>query len=143
MPISRSPARASFIIVEVARLEDVERQLGPRQQQRARQRKDRQALRQVGGGPVAVEKAHAGSPQENRNGGQLAAAGEGELVLRPPGLEELHQLLARGLLVPVALLADDVEQLVGGLGAFARAVEQHGEVEPRLEIVGVLLDLPP
>ena len=47
---------------QIARLENVERQLPARQQQRARQRKHRDHLRQVGGPEIACVHRHRGSP---------------------------------------------------------------------------------
>src|SRR4029079_19054899 len=46
---------------------------------------------------------------------QLAAAGNRGLVGRAPRLKELHELLARGVLVPGARTLDDFEQMVGRL----------------------------
>src|ERR1700704_1090063 len=39
----------------------------------------------------------------------------GGLIGRAPGLEELHQLLSRAVLIPFAVAFDDFEQLLGRL----------------------------
>ena len=63
-------------------------------------------------------------------------------VLDAPGLEELHQLLARRLLVPGAVAADDLKQLLGRAGAVALAVQHDRQVEARLVVVRVRLEAP-
>src|SRR5215216_1368564 len=70
------------------------------------------------------------------------------VVGRPPGLEELDELLARCLVVPGALAPDDVDQRIDRLLAAAAGVERQREVEaglmvervrlkPALELAGV------
>src|ERR1700738_4264953 len=58
----------------------------------------------------------------------------GGLIGRAPRLEELHQLLARAVLVPFAVALDDFEQLTGRLSALARGVERGRKIESRLMI---------
>src|SRR5206468_2196207 len=58
-----------------------------------------------------------------------------------PGLEELHELLARAILVPLAVAFDDLEQLIGGFLSLARGVECRGEIETRLMIQRISGDL--
>src|SRR5271169_5525724 len=48
---------------------------------------------------------------------------------RPPGLEKLHELFARAVLVPFAVAFDDRDQLLGGFRALALGVECGGEIE--------------
>src|SRR6266850_3226669 len=55
---------------------------------------------------------------------QPLAPVEGRLVGRPPGLEQLHELLARAILVPFAIAAHDLEQVVERLLALALGVER-------------------
>src|SRR3569833_705906 len=50
---------------------------------------------------------------------------DGGLVRAAPGFEELHQLLARAVIVPFAVALDDLEQMIGCLLALARSV--HGD----------------
>ena len=57
--------------------------------------------------------------------------------LRAPGIEQLQQLLARGVVVPGALLADDREKLVQRTVAIAFGVQRKREVEARLGVVGI------
>src|SRR5438067_3527448 len=58
----------------------------------------------------------------------------GGLIRRAPRLEELHQLLSRAVLIPFAVALDDLEQLLGCLGALAAGVERGREVEPCLVV---------
>ena len=51
------------------------------------------------------------------------------LVGAAPRLEELHQLFSRAILVPFAIAFDDLEQLVGRLGAVALGVERGRQIE--------------
>src|SRR5258707_6074650 len=69
--------------------------------------------------------------QERR---QATARRQGQRLGRPHRLEELDELLARRLLVPLAVALDDVEQLVDRLLALADGGEGGGEGEPRLVI---------
>src|SRR5215208_8091840 len=55
------------------------------------------------------------SREENRR--QPLASLDGRLVGAAPRLEELQQLLARAVIVPLAIALDDFEQLVGRLSA--------------------------
>src|SRR3981189_1049976 len=49
------------------------------------------------------------SREQNRR--QALAPGERRLVVRPPGFEQLHELLAGAVVVPLAVTAHDVDQL--------------------------------
>ena len=57
------------------------------------------------------------------------------------GLENLEQLLAGGVLVPIALLGDDGEQLLGGAFQVASSRECFGVIITRLQVVWVGVDL--
>ena len=72
------------------------------------------------------------SREEHRR--QLAPPGEGRLVGRAPGLEELEQLLACRLLVPITVLAEDFKEPVGCRLAVAARIEGEGEVEAGLVV---------
>src|SRR4051812_47356288 len=72
---------------------------------------------------------------------QLLAALHGGVVRRTPRLEELHQLLARAVLVPLAVALDDLEQMVGGRSAVAAGIQGDRQVEARLMIERVGGDL--
>src|SRR5215207_3530154 len=63
-----------------------------------------------------------------------------QVVGRPPGLEELDELLARRLVVPGALAPDDVDQRIDRLLAAAPGVERKGEVEAGLMVERVRLE---
>ena len=66
--------------------------------------------------------------------------GDRERIRRSHRLEEFEQLLARRFLVPSAVAADDLQELVGPRLALARGEERRGELVARLEILGVALD---
>ncbi len=55
-------------------------------------------------------------------------------ILRAPCLEQLHELLAGGLLVPIAVAAEAFEQVIDGLGLVAAAGAGDGEVDTRLVV---------
>ena len=87
--------------------------------------------------PAASESRFArfGTMQlRKQNRRQPLAAFDGGRVGRAPGLEELHQLLARAVVVPLAIALDDLEQLVDGLAAVALGVERDGKIEARLMV---------
>jgi len=108
------------------------------QQQHAGERKDRQGRRQLGllwAGYRAAHRRSSRLGEEDR--GETAARRQGQRVRRPHRLEELDELLARRLLVPLAIALDDVEQLVDRLLALTDGEEGGGEVEARLVILGV------
>src|SRR5438876_3548967 len=81
-----------------------------------------------------------GTRSRKQDRGEPLAGGDGEGIRRPHRLEEFEQLLARGLLVPGAVAADDLEELVDASLALARGEERGGELVARLEILGVALD---
>ena len=64
----------------------------------------------------------------------------GRFIGAAPRLEELHQLLARAVLVPFAVALDDFEQLVGRFGAIALRVQRGRQIESRLMIERVCGD---
>src|SRR5438105_11671748 len=65
---------------------------------------------------------------------------DGGLVGAAPRLEELHQLLARAIFVPLAIALDDLEQLIGRLGPVALRVQRGRQIESRLMIERVCGD---
>src|SRR3954470_3919783 len=69
---------------------------------------------------AAAARAAALRKQDRR---QPLAAFHGGLVGDAPGFEELHELLARAVLVPLAVPLHDLEQLVGGVLPLARGVQ--------------------
>ena len=106
---------------QVARFKDVQRQAAAGDEQRAGERKDGEFLRQVF--QLGQKIVHSAE----QNGGKFSAGRHGGRVVKTPGFEEFQQLQAGGVLVPVALAADDVEQRIGGGFAFAGGVERGGE----------------
>jgi hypothetical protein len=78
------------------------------------------------------------SREQNRR--QPLASIDRGLVGAAPRLEELHQLLARAVIVPLAIALDDFEQLVGCFGAVALGVERGREIESRLMVERVCGD---
>src|SRR5918911_3548768 len=72
--------------------------------------------------------------------GELPPSRDRVLVRRTPGLEELNELLARAVLVPTAIPADDFKKLVDRFLAPAAGVEPEGQIEAGLVIGRVCLD---
>src|SRR3954468_456117 len=70
--------------------------------------------------------------KQNRR--QPLAAVDSGLIVRAPRFEELHQLLARAIIVPFAIALDNFEQLLGRLAAAAVGVERGCKVGTRLVI---------
>jgi len=62
-------------------------------------------------------------------------------VSRAPGLEELDQLLARGVIVPFTIAAHDLDQLVERLLPTVISIQRYGKIKPRLVIERVGGDL--
>src|SRR4051794_40561718 len=85
----------------------------------------------IANAPGAVTEIPASRKQDGR---QPLAALDGGLVGRSPGFEELHQLLARAVLIPFAVALDDFKKLRGGLGALAGGIERDREIEARLVV---------
>src|SRR5581483_5694561 len=83
---------------------------------------------------------HDRPPLREQDRRQPLASVDRRLVGAAPCLEQLHQLPARAVVVPLAIAPDDLEQLGRGLGAFALRVQRGGEVEPRLMIERVCGD---
>src|SRR3954471_20754225 len=96
---------------------------------------DRAAYRKCAG---RVGEIPASRKQDGR---QPLAALDGSLVGRTPGFEELHQLLARAVLVPFAVALDDFQKLRGSLGALAGGIQRDREIEARLMVQRVGGDL--
>src|SRR5919199_148273 len=67
-----------------------------------------------------------------QDGRQLASPGDRHVVRRAPCLEELQELLSRAVLVPIAVPAHDLDELIERLLALAARVERDGEIEARL-----------
>src|SRR5438046_795902 len=63
------------------------------------------------------------------------------LVRATPGLEELYELLACAVVVPLAVALHNVEQMIGRIEAIALGVQRHRKVEPRLVVERVRRDL--
>src|SRR5689334_10414845 len=76
-----------------------------------------------------------------QDGRQPLSSFDGRFVGAAPRLEELHQLLARAVIVPLAIALDDFQQLVGRFTALALRIERGREVESRLMIERVRGDL--
>ena len=64
----------------------------------------------------------------------------GRFVGAAPGLEKLHELLARAVLVPLAIALDDLEQMVGRLGPVALRIQRGRQIESGLMIERVCGD---
>ena len=78
------------------------------------------------------------APQLNSMADSLRRARLGGRVLEAPGLEELEQLLARGLVVPGAVAAEGLQQRVGGRRARSSAAfSADGQVDAGLVVVRV------
>src|ERR1700722_19388848 len=73
--------------------------------------------------------------------GQSPASVHGVLVGRPPGLEELHQLFAGTVVVPFAVAAHDLHQLIERFLTPVVAVERERKIEPRLVVERIIGDL--
>src|SRR6185437_11944201 len=73
--------------------------------------------------------------------GQSLASFDGRFIRPAPGLEELHQLLARAVVVPFAVALDDLEQLGGRLAALAGRVQRGRQIEARLKVARICRDL--
>ena len=69
--------------------------------------------------------AIAGLARCHVEAGSLDKAKQSHVVLGAPRFEELNQLLARGVVVPVPILPDDLDELVDCLLPPVRAVQQH------------------
>src|SRR5215470_13887050 len=65
---------------------------------------------------------------------QLLAPIDRGFIGRTPCIEKLHQLLARGVVVPFAIALDDGEQMFERVLAATFAVEGDRKIEPRLMI---------
>src|SRR3954467_5622815 len=64
---------------------------------------------------------------------------QGQRIGRPHSLEEFDQLLARRLLVPVAIALEQGQELVDGRLALAGAEQGGRQLKARLVVVRVLL----
>src|SRR5215510_2633784 len=77
--------------------------------------------------------------KQNRR--QPLTAIDGGLVGRAPGLEELDQLLARPVVIPLAIALDDPEQVIDGLLAAPLGIQRDREIEAGLMVERVRRDL--
>src|SRR5258706_450169 len=84
--------------------------------------------------PVSTFAEYALREQDRR---QPLASIHGGLIGRPPGVEELHELLSRGIVVPFAVALDDLEQLIGGFSALAARIECGGGIALRQNRFGL------
>src|SRR5438132_6639838 len=78
-----------------------------------------------------------GSPSGKHLGGEPPPATQGQRIGRPHRLEEFDELLARRLLVPLAVALEEAQKLIDRRLAVAAAEEGGGELEARFVIVGV------
>src|SRR2546423_9305249 len=76
--------------------------------------------------------------KQNRR--QPLASLDGRFIGAAPRLEELHELLARAIVVPFAVALDDREQLLGRLDPLAGRVERGRQIESGLMIERVCGD---
>src|ERR1700742_773221 len=88
---------------------------------------------------ISAQSLHGEARNETRNlreqdGRQPLAAFNGGFIRPAPGLEELHELLARAVIVPFAIAPDDLEQLAGGLAALAAGIQRGRQVESGLMV---------
>src|SRR5712671_7415507 len=90
---------------------------------------------------IAYLQRRAEQNLRKQNRRQSLAAGNRGLVGRAPGLEELHELLARAVVVPLAVALDDFHQLIDRLRALAAGVERHRKIEAGLMVERIGLDL--
>src|SRR4051812_38165070 len=77
--------------------------------------------------------------KQNRR--QPLARVDGDFVHWTPGVEQLHELFARGVLVPFAIALHDGQEMIGGLRLLALGVERDSEIVARLMIERVGGDL--
>src|SRR5271156_398311 len=82
-------------------------------------------LRVMGPGPPS---------SAEHEGGQPPPAGNRQRMGRAQGLEELHQLLARRLVVPGPVPLEYLQQLVDCRFLLAGRIEGHGEIEAGLMV---------
>ncbi len=76
-----------------------------------------------------------------QDGGKPLAPVDSRLVGRPPRLEKLHELLARGVIVPFSIAPNDVDEIIDRFGAAPFAVQGKREIEPRLMVERIGCDL--
>src|SRR5215217_7137981 len=72
--------------------------------------------------------------------GQSPPRRKSRWVRRTPGFKELHELLARGVLVPGPVAAHDFEKLIGRFRSIAASVQRQRKIESSLMIERVGLD---
>src|SRR6516165_6584407 len=77
------------------------------------------------------------SPSGKHLRGEPPSAAQSQRIGWPHGLEEFDELLARSLLVPLAIALEQGQQLVDCGLPLAAAKECGGELEARLVIIGV------
>src|SRR5260370_1070361 len=76
--------------------------------------------------------------KQNRR--QPLSAIDGGLVGRAPGLEQLHQLFARPVVVPFAIALDDLEQVIDCLLTAPLCIQREREIETGLVVERVRRD---
>src|SRR6266436_9166969 len=76
--------------------------------------------------------------KQNRR--QPLSAIDGGLVGRAPGLEQLHQLFARPVVVPFAIALDDLEQVIDCLLTASLCIQREREIETGLVVERVRRD---
>src|SRR5215203_2600156 len=85
-----------------------------------------------------------GGPPGRRSGeqhrGQPPPPEKRHLIGRPPRLEELDELLAGAVVVPIAVAPHDLDELVDRLLALAASVEREREIEAGLMVERIRLD---
>src|SRR6516164_726901 len=76
-------------------------------------------------------------PSGEHQGGEAPSGTQSQRIGRPHCLEKFEELLARRLLVPLAVALEEGQEFVDRHLALAAAEETGGEFEPRLVVVGV------
>src|SRR5829696_1051130 len=89
--------------------------------------------------PIPISPNLGASGEQER--GEPPPPCQRHLVHRAPGLEELNELLARAVLVPIAVAPDDFKEVVDSFSAPPAGVQPNGEIEAGLMIHGIALDL--
>src|SRR5215469_11766457 len=76
-------------------------------------------------------------PSGEHQGGEAPSGTQSQRIGRPHCLEKFDELLARRLLVPLAVALEQGQEFVDRHLALTAAEETGGELEPRLMIIGV------
>src|SRR5260370_25925076 len=86
----------------------------------------------------SYESGHALDEQDRR---QPLASFDSRLIGRPPCVKQLHELLARSVIVPFAIALHDREQMFERVKPAAFAIERERKIEPRLMVERIGGDL--